>query len=620
MSVSFSDAVTTISGQNATGKTTVFDAFTWLMFGKDSFGRSDFDIRPLDASGNMIHNIDICVECSFSHNGEDYSVRKIQKEKWVKKRGADEPEFDGNQNLYDIDGYPKSEKEYKEFIAKIIDEAAFKLLTSPTAFTSLKWQEQRKILMGFVEEMSDAELAEKIGGFELIVPELRKEPPENIQKKYKGERSRFNDQAKELPVRIDELSKQIADIDEAETTAQIARIKTDIELAEGELSRTPLPDVGLINQKIMLLEKERQQLVTDANNERMVQLHELQVQFDDLQREHRTAQAAKDTCDKNIERYTKTLEEQNKLFKQLGDKYTSFKTLVFDEKQNVCKYCGQPLPEDKQSANKKRFEDQRKRDMDNVQVEGKKVRKNIIDCQNSIDYETKTASEAQEKVDALAQKIVALDAEIKPLRKPIDVSTSPQYGKLTRDIEQCQKDIADLDVLTAERVQKSADIRILRNSLAELETRMSDVKRNEDIRQRIGELEDEQRQVNQKLADTEQMLNLVERFIRAKLDAVSDSINQMFDGLTFKLFDMQINGGIKECCEVTYDGVPYSDLNTGHRVVAGLEIIRALQRKFGVTVPVFVDNAESINDFNVPKMDCQMIMLKVTEDKELKIC
>ena len=101
---------------------------------------------------------------------------------------------------------------------------------------------------------------------------------------------------------------------------------------------------------------------------------------------------------------------------------------------------------------------------------------------------------------------------------------------------------------------------------------------------------------------------------------MSDSINQMFDGLTFKLFDMQINGGIKECCEVTYDGVPYSDLNTGHRVVAGLEIIRALQRKFGVTVPVFVDNAESINDFNVPKMDCQMIMLKVTEDKELKIC
>ena len=619
--VDFNEHVTSICGQNATGKTTVFDAFLWLLFGKDSAGRSDFGIRYVDSNGNIEHNTDIVVIGYCSHNGEDYVFQKTQRENWVKKRGYDEPEFKGNQNIYEVDGYPKSEKEYKEIVQKIMDETSFKLLTSPTAFTSLKWQEQRKILMGFVEEMPDADLAEKLGGYDSILPDLRKESPDNILKKLKADRVKLNNVQNELPVRIDELSKQIADIDEAETEAQIARIKTDIELAEAELERTKLPDIGTINQKIMLLEKERQQLVTDANNERMSALTELQTKMADLQISHREAKSRAEIHQRDAESYTDKLTKQEALFKELGDKFTKLKTMTFDERQNVCKYCGQTLPADRREQNKKKFEDTKKRDMDVIQGEGRKVKKNIMDCKTAIKREQEAAKAVLEEVDEIAKSIVALDEKMKPLRATVDITGSPQYGKLTKQIMECQKDIENLDVLSAERVQKTADVRILRNNLSELESRMATVSRNEEIRKRIDELTIEQRENNQMIAEVEQRLNLVEKFIRAKLDSVSDSINKMFNGLTFKLFDFQINGGMKECCEVTYNGVPYSDLNTGHRVVAGLEIIRALQRKFDTYAPVFIDNAESINEFNVPDMgECQMILLKVTEDKELTVC
>lgn len=617
--IEFSE-ITSICGQNATGKTTVFDAFTWLLFGKDSLGREKFDIRPMDEDGNKIHSIDITVEAVINHNGQDYIIKKTQKEKWTKKRGSDELEQPKNTNVHEIDGYPKSEREYKAFIDSIINEATFKMLTSPTAFPSLKWEEQRKILMGFVSEKTDAEIAAEIGGFDLIIGELSKASDTEIKKKFRRQRQELNDKANELPVRIDELSKQVVNIDEAETAVQIERIKTDIELAEADLEANPLPDIATLNQKIVLLEKERKQLDAEANAARMDKLRELQNELDDVQRRYRSALMDAEGNRKAAQRHQQTIEEQGKLFKELGDKYTAIKTSQFDEKANVCKYCGQPLPQNRADENRRLFDKQKERDMLSVQMEGKKVKANIQTAQNALADAEKAATDAEAIIEETQKKMGELDAAIAPLRKPIDITRSIEYGKLTRDIEATRQEIMDADVRSAERMQKSADVRQLRTNLTELESRMATVNRNAEIKQRIDALTEEQREVTQKLAITEQYVALVEKFISAKANSISADINKMFDGLSFKLFDVQQNGDAHPCCEVTHNGIPYSNLNTGHRVVAGLEIIRAMQKKYGITAPVFIDNAESINEFNVPKMDCQMVLLKVTEDKELTVC
>ena len=142
--------------------------------------------------------------------------------------------------------------------------------------------------------------------------------------------------------------------------------------------------------------------------------------------------------------------------------------------------------------------------------------------------------------------------------------------------------------------------------------------KNIEIEERIGELEEEQKEVGQKVADQEKMLFLLEQFIRSKMLRISDSINQHFEMVDFLLFKMQLNGGMTETCECMYNGVPYSSLNAAAKIQCGLDIIRSLSKLYDVYCPVFIDNRESCT--KIPDMNCQTISLYVDENcKELKV-
>ena len=188
--LSFGD-MTRISGANATGKTTVFDAFTWLLFGKDSLGNVKFDIRPMNQAGKRINNVEISVEATICVDDEEYVLKKTQKQKWRKKRGTNITEFQGNVNEFEINGYPKSEKEFKEFVHAEIDENIFNLITNSNAFNALPWKEQREVLMKFVGNFSNVEIAQQFGErFQKLVPELKIASTDDILKKSPKQKTR----------------------------------------------------------------------------------------------------------------------------------------------------------------------------------------------------------------------------------------------------------------------------------------------------------------------------------------------------------------------------------------------------------------------------------------------
>ena len=189
-----------------------------------------------------------------------------------------------------------------------------------------------------------------------------------------------------------------------------------------------------------------------------------------------------------------------------------------------------------------------------------------------------------------------------------------RHDEVLAEIEKLESDGAD-QIVNDLKAEKSD----LQSQLDEVNKIIAKASMNVEIDERIAQLQKEQKEIGQKVADQEQMLYLLEEFIRFKLDKVSESINSHFKTVKFKLFEMQLNGGMKDCCECTVNGVPYSTLNSGHRIVAGLDIIRSLSELYGVSVPIFVDNAESLNEFNVPDMDAQLILLSVSEDKQLKV-
>lgn len=615
----FSDK-TKISGRNASGKTSIFDGFMWLLFNKDSNGNEKFSVRPLDKYGKQIDNVEIKVVATLDIDGKEVELSKTQKQNWVKKRGTSESVLQGNVNSYEIDGYPKAEKEFKQYISELVSEDIFKMITSPAYFPSLAWKDQRAIIMRFVEDISDVDLARQNGEFSELIDELEKAPStDDIQKKYQKALTEWKKKQTEIPVRIDELSAQKTDIDVAELELQRNALKEQIaeNKAKQEDASKQYEEYQKLADEVLLLKGKVCDLSNKANNEnnhkRLVlkdKISGLESEIADFEREIRKDELYISSSSHNCETFKNQLEGYR-------NDYRRAQELKFDENSLVCSYCGQEYPEDKKDVLRAEFESHKAQELERITKNGNDL-KSIIDAQDKERGECqKRIEKNKELISERNKSIEELNVELEKLPQSVDISDTAEYKSLSQQIADKESAKQDFKEDTA-RQQLKAELDTLNEQLTEVERQIAKAEQNVKIDDRIAELQTEQREVAQKVADQEKMLYLLEQFIRYKMDRVSDSINEKFDGVSFKLFEVQINSGIRECCEVTYNGVPYQSLNSGHRIVAGLKIIKALQKLYNVYPCVFIDNAESVNDCNVPDMDCQMIFLSV-DDGDLRV-
>ena len=654
LDVAFGDK-TKIKGQNASGKTTVFDAFTWLLFNKNSAGEEKFNVRPLDADGNRVDNVEINVVAVLDVDGKEVELSKVQKQNWVKKRGTDTAVLQGNVNSFEIDGYPKSEADYKAYISVLVNEDLFKMLTNPQYFSSMKWKDQRDILMKFVSDISDVELAQSNPEFADLIPELEKAPStDDIQKKFAKALSEWKKKQAEIPVRIDELSKSLVQIDTAEHEIAKADLERRIAELDGKIANAGSA-VGDLMSEEMQLQFEMSGIMQTMNRELSSKRGDIEAALCGCTNELSHFKATIPLKEKAIADNKSAIETAEKKRSELGAEYNAEKAKVFDEtpylfhekewqfdeNSTVCKSCGQVLPADKIEQIKADFEARKakaKADSEShlydMRVSFAKNRKEALEDIKDKGFEQKHL------IEDLTAKNEALQAEIESLKKQeqealakqnefskqleelpaeADYSQNAEYVKLKARHDEVTAQIESMKSSTDAADTFKAEKEALVVELDAVKAEISKASKNVEIEERIGELEAEQKEVGQKVADQEKMLYLLESFIREKMMKISDSINQHFKTVNFKLFDMQLNGGMKECCECTVNGVPYSTLNSGHRIIAGLDIIQSLSELYGVTAPIFIDNAESLNEFNVPDMAAQMILLAVSDDVELKV-
>lgn len=662
--IDFSDT-TVIKGANATGKTTVFDAFTWLLFGKDSLGSAKFDIRPLDADGKMIDNLEISVEAEIRVDDEEYSLKKTQKQVWRKKRGTDTTEFQGNVNEFEINGYPKSEKEFKAFISGIIDENIFNLVTNPSTFNALPWKEQREILMKFVGCFSDAEIAITYGDkFKALIPELKIASTDDILKKYTKAKNTLNRQMVEIPARIDEVSKQLVTVDvgalDIEKTAkQVALKRIENELSGGT---DTLEKINGYRQRVMEEKLKLSGLQNDANAELDEKRREARRKVDDADRKVMTterelskAEHMKHDCIKERDRAEaekkKLLDEWSAIKAQTYPEFVPLadyvEPLPLTEKDMICPTCGQELPEEvknqriadhekrcekakadydarceahksKYEKDKSDFESTRDKRLFDIKSKGQKAADDVRAYQKSIDEQESKISALKLRLEGEKSDLSEAKKNLEDLPDSVDISGDEKYIQIQGTIKGIENEIAELSKDTSGRTELEAKKAVLQDEIAEIEVKIKAAD-NTKVNARIAELEEEQKAVGQKIAEQEQMIDLTESFIREKMNMISEKINERFKVVSFKMFSDQINGGLKETCECTVNGVPYSSLNNGHRIIAGLDIIRSMSDLYEVSAPVFIDNSEAISEGNFPEMDTQLIHLVVTDDKKLTV-
>ena len=647
---------TKIKGQNASGKTTVFDAFTWLLFNKNSTGEEKFNVRPLDKDGKRIDNVEIKIVAVLDVDGKEVELSKVQKQNWVKKRGTDTVTLQGNVNSFEIDGYPKSESDFKAYVSGLAQsEDMFKMLTNPQYFSSLKWKEQRDILMKLIADFSDVELAKTDAKYAPLLDELEKAPStDDIRSKFSKALTEWKKKQAEIPVRIDEAEKSKVDIDVAERELARADLTRKIAEIDGKIANSGSA-IGDLRSREMQLQFDMSGITQTMSGELSAKRRKLDddifdadEKIDDLHQKIQSAENQimdneKAISDADAERKNlgvKYNAEKAKAFDEAPYQFDEFKW-VFDDSTTVCSLCGQKLPDDKieqikadfearkakadaeekLKADIATFEKEKQAELNRINAVGTEKRKLIVALtKKNAELQQSIESLKKQEQETLAQK-EELSKQLSQLPEEADYSQNEEYAKLKAEHDEVLAKIEKLESEGADSVvdELKAEKSDLQARLDEVNAIVAKASMNVEIDERIAELQAEQKEIGQKVADQEQMLYLLEEFIRFKLDKISDSINSHFKTVNFKLFEMQLNGGMKDCCECTVNGVDYSDLNSGHRIVAGLDIIRSLSEMYCVSCPIFVDNAESLNEFNVPDMDAQLILLTVSEDKQLKV-
>jgi DNA repair exonuclease SbcCD ATPase subunit len=605
---------TSIFGENATGKTTIFDAFLWCLFGKDSMNKADFEIKSLDEKGNAAQNIEHSVDVSLMVDGKSHLITKTLREVWTKKRGSTTKEFTGNTIDYFINGVPLQKKEFDARIATIIDENIFRLLTDPRRFNEhTPWQDRRKLLMEICGQVDNAEVIKsdkKLAGLTAL---LNGNNIDDFKKIIASQKKEINEQIEKIPVRIDEATRSMVEI-----RADIAQVPTMIKSLEEKKStlESQLADLsnggGLSKKRIELadIEAKIQNQKTAHDIDKSNRIKTRQKELDGLEVDARAIRTVRADLEASLAGKQKTIDDLGKEIVTLRATWATVDEQTFSD-PTTCPTCGQALPEIAIKEAQEKFNQSKATKLAGINEKGKELKDyqaTMLELMAGVATKIKDlAVPDTSRVDALNAEIAAINAEQPDLKNLEAIRASIQA-----EIDNIQA--TERDSLLA------AEDQILRVKveIGNLQLDLNKVTTNDSAKKRIAELEAQQAALGKQYEEIEGNLFLVESFIRTKVGFLEKRINDKFSLARFKLFADQINGGLTEVCETTLNGVPYSSINNAGRIQAGMDIIKTLQAHYGITAPVWVDNRESIID--LPKMDGQTISLIVSEsDKTLRV-
>lgn len=612
-------SVTDIYGDNGTGKTTIADAFTWLLFDRDSAGSTKFGVRPRNEDKSLVNHVEIMVEGEFEVDGSPLSLKKVQKQNWVKKRGTGTQELQGNKNEYEINGFPAKEKEFKEKVGEIIDDTTFRIVTDPRAFAALDWKEKRKIIMRLVSEVTDEDVL-KSGDFGAIADDLAMAPADKCLDKYKKSLLKLKKDQEEIPTRIDEASRSIVAVDVADLELQknalnekLEAVRKDREDFSGKYKR-----VSELNAEIMKIKLDMGDLERKHNADYQQKARAARAEYDSALSRIYDLESQKTLAESTVFSRQGTLEGLKVELSDLGKKWSETKHMSINPSDTVCDKCGQEYPEDKKEEILQDFSRRKEQRLEEINTKGNAVKAKIQNVEKDIESFKEKFKEISDNLDNARKEAEEKKTAMESIKQPGPVEELPEYIELEKKLQDINTELGSIDDGESYRQQLEIQERGLKEELAEVEKNLALDHANEKLRDRILDLNKELKDVSQKIADCEAKILLLEKFMVQKMTMLSSRVDEKFSFVKINMFNTQINGGVSETCDITVDGVNYSDLNNAKKIQAGLDVIYALQQLYQIKAPIFIDNRESVT--SIPENGTQIINMFVSkEDKELRI-
>lgn len=651
---------TNIYGANASGKTTIFDAFTFLLFNKDSSDRKDFEIKPLDRDGSKTDRIENEVSAILEVDGEEIALRHVMKEKWVKKRGEETAEFTGNEHLYFWNDVPMQAGEYQHKVTEILPEHVFKLLTNPLYFNSIKWQDRRAILQDIAGDVKDEDIVALHPEFAKLMDQVSGKTFKEFRAKNAAEKKKLNDELALIPARIDEQERSKPDAGkESEIQAEIDRLQAEYDKIDKQIEdRNEQVRAEHEALKSLMAEKHRLETLNQEIHAKAQQEFNAEViasggAENELRGKISRQEATVTDIDVSLDRQRSqmaSLESSHagKLARldrdqaEIDEKIDSLRTLFqsvngkeIDPNSLVCGECGREHEAHNVDEIREKFNANKMRELASIKEQGDKLK---ADKSKLDDDREAAVAEYQAVKESIAKSIEKLDwqltAEKETLSKLMTELDAVQSNKVVvkpvaerlasdRDYLNNIAEITKLDEAIKNR--PSVDLSDLRARKGVVNGQLDEAKRRLNFKaqiemadRRIEELKAQEKVMSQQLAEIERLEFIAESFERAKSEELEKRVNGMFKYAKFKLFNRLINGGEEPTCVTTYQGVPFPDLNNAAKVMVGIDIINTLSAFHKVTAPIWLDNRESVTA--IPESEAQLINLIVSpDDKELRV-
>lgn len=616
-----------VFGRNHAGKSTIADAYFWLLFGKNSEGKTDFSLLPEDCEGNTIEGLSASVTGKFRReDGSEFTLQRTYKQNFSHKKGEAERAVTSNSTNFFIGGVPKLKKDYSAFVSKLCDDRTFAMLTDPDMFPGkMGWKDRREFLIcSFAPDIDDREI---INAHKALQPLLHYidtstggDMVGNYAAKTKYERQKIQKEKDEIPGRIDEAEKaKPADLPKDEDTHNTITLqKNKIQLEQqisavrnGEAEADLRRQISEIQAQIANAKAEYSRRNAAGNSGAEAEVATLRSQISE-------ARYSLESIEKHeIPSYQGIIDRLNKEISDLRQRWIDTDAQEFDPANNICPTCGQEYPPEKQEQIQGDFNDRKARTLEKLESDASTKKDGLEKEQAGLKLKKNGAEEAKQLIHDMQARFDKLTAQIV---HPAPFEETDEYAALETKWESLNKQLKSISGAAEQRVA------MLQEQLSGITDELGSIQRrslNEQIVEqqdkRIEDLKKQESEYSMLLATYSKGLDLAEKFTMQKAQDIEAKVNGAFRTVHWKLFDTQVNGGINPCCEATVHGQQYNNgLSPSEKLNAGLDIINTLSHILGVSVPLWIDNAESTTDYE--PVDTQVFRLFVSAaDQKLRM-
>lgn len=627
LDVDFSDK-TALLGQNEAGKSTVKLAIFDVLNLHDEKDREITGIRPHDESGVEIDDVDIVRAVTFEIDGKEKTLKKVTRQKRNKKG-----EITGSVTDYSINDVPYKMADYNQYINDNMAElGVLPFCLNAMTLLNKSQAEQRLALASYFGTRTDEEIYDMFPQFAELKPMFDDGDVDQLKKVCRGKLNGTGGRngSKGLIKERDDISTAIDTIRSTRSYVDLAELEIQKKSYEPQLKEIEdkladnnkfLEERQAITDGILQLKFKQSDMKREANtgnekkrSELMAQLHDFERQKSRLEADISSKEQSKETLERSVAQMKMELDSTR-------TEWNKANQLVFDETDTDCPMCGQRLPEDKIEALRNNFEARKKANLEKITDKGNILSDNIKTFEGDIKTTEKDISNYRAELKEITEKHKIVKQEYDKIPTEVDMSANVEYVALTKEIEEKEKSLSEentfADIKRGLEQERSELIR----KISAVDTRIEDGnKNNQSIDNDIADKENERTDLNQQIADWERKLDLLKEFTRKKNELLQADVNKYLNFATAKLFRPLLNGDTEECCDFVYNGEAYArNLNHGARMLVEVDVCRAFQKVANVNFPIIIDDTESVDDWRIPQIDNQLILLKHTQDKELVI-